>query len=316
MDKWDRSNDELLVKLWGRYSVSEVAGILGCKRGVIYAQGRRLGLEPPTGWRVPPIEGRVVPAKFNNVAERVVAPGIEKHLTPLLHYRGSASLGRVHRLWNHTLSMMLHELESTADGFALINHPLYSHICEPWKPPSNTGMQGFWSRLLDKPQVADLVPGLREYVDGLVRWRFELTPVSEVSRSRSHAWWRHYEAPVKTKAELRERAAKKAEPKTAELMWPYIRHDHERPTNSGNDLVMAVNAVVSRRIPEENRADICQDLIMSILEGKFSVDDVRDNPKKYIDGVRRASPWKYEWVSLDAPLFGEGNLTLAEVLPG
>lgn len=315
--KWRDENDETLADMWGDRKVSELAQIFGVSAGSIYAHARRLNLgPPPTGYRVPPIVERVDPVAFDRIASKIVAPGIEKHLIPLLHFRGSADIGRVHRLWNLTLALKETEVETTSDAMALVNHPKFAHLCEPRNAPGVTSLNGFWSRLIDKPVVCNLEPGLHDYVRSMIRFKFNLMPVSEVAGHTGHAWWRTYKPRDRlTPEERAKREAERLRPRATELMWPYIAHDPKKTDVGGTDIVALVNSIVSKNIPEENRADICQDLILAVLEGKYSVDDIRDNPKKYISAVRDTSPWKYEWVSMDAPLFGDGR-ALHEVIAG
>ena len=42
----------------------------------------------------------------------------------------------------------------------------------------------------------------------------------------------------------------------------------------GNALLMSVNAVVPKRIPNDARADICQDLLLAILDGDLKLEDL------------------------------------------
>lgn len=313
---WTAEDDAVLKDMWtSGFTTAEIAEELECSQWLLNRRGRnQLGLPPAV--RVRPIDAKVEPVAFSKLANKVIAPGIEKHLVPLLHFKGSADLGRVHRLWNFTLALKQTEIETMSDAVKLANHPSFSHLCEPVKgsPFRHLGM--FFNRLMLKPGVCGLEPGLLDYVRGLARFAFELTPVSEASRERNHAWWRHYEAPVKTKAEQRDASARKAIPRVADLQWPYIAHNHAKPTEDGMDVVTAINRAVGRGMPDDVRADICQDLILGVLEGKFSVEDIKDNPRKYVSSVRDMSPWKYEWVSLDAPMYGDEGRTLADVLPG
>lgn len=78
--------------------------------------------------------------------------------------------------------------------------------------------------------------------------------------------------------------------------YPYCRG---RPSDPGAALVAAVNAAVSRRLPDDARADVCQDLILSILEGDLSVGDLTPAVKKQI-ARRQADYSRLSVLSLDA----------------
>lgn len=316
--KHDRAERESVVtQMWlAGESSRAIAKEVGYSEAGVQQLARRLGLphRPRGPKRKMPLEQRVDPVSFDRLANKIVTPGIEKHLVPLLHFRGNADIGRIHRLWNLTLAMKETGIETTADAKALANHPQFAHICEPIRPKDPMSLVSFFSRLEAKPSVAALEPGLLDYIRGIGKWRFELTPVSEVAHHRGHAWWREYAPRDLTPEQLAARQTAKLRPRATELMWPYIAHDPKKTSVGGTDIVAMVNGIVSKAIPEENRADICQDLILAVLEGRFSVDDIRDNPRKHISLVRDKSPWKYEWVSLDAPLYGDDGLTLGETL--
>lgn len=312
--RWSRDDDRELEDLWkAGLTTREIAEETGWTQYRLAQRGRWLGLPPAP--RARGIEEKFEPVAFEDLANKVVKPGIEKHLVPLLHFRGDADLGRVHRLWNLTIALKETEIGSLTDAVKLVNHSQFAHLCEPIKKKGVLSLQSFFSRLEAKPLVAALEPGMLEYVRSLGGFRFDLTPVSEIAHHSSHAWWRNYQPRRLSPEEAARRAAERLRPRATELMWPYVAHDPKKTDVGGTDIVALVNSIVSKNIPEENRADICQDLILAVLEGKYSVDDIRDNPKKYISAVRDTSPWKYEWVSMDAPLFGDGR-ALHEVIAG
>ena len=294
----------------------ECSRVIGCSGVTVRNWLDRLNLD--TGGRierrVQPLEARLEPVAFSVIANKIVAPGVEKHLVPLLKFRGSADLGRVHRLWNFTLALKETGVETMGDAVKLANHPKFAHLCEPMKgaPYRHIGM--FFNRLMLKPLVCSLEPGLLDYVRGIAPFHFELMEVSDIAHHRGHAWWREYAPRARTPEQIAAAQVAKLRPRATELMWPYIAHDPKKTSIGGTDIVAMVNSIVPKAIPEESRADICQDLILAVLEGKYSVDDIRDNPRKHIAAVRDHSPWKYEWVSLDAPLYGDEGLTLAETL--
>ncbi len=54
--------------------------------------------------------------------------------------------------------------------------------------------------------------------------------------------------------------------------YPFI--SEENPTDTGYDLVIEVNKLVPKTIPEDMRKDICQDILLAILSNKLRLEDV------------------------------------------
>lgn len=103
---------------------------------------------------------------------KLIRPGFEEHLKPLLRYRGCMSLGRVHRLLNLMISAMEHEATSADITQRLVLNPDYSQLCCPDKRVSLMSLCSFRSRLVGAPSVLAEFPGLAEYLDWMVPpWR-------------------------------------------------------------------------------------------------------------------------------------------------
>jgi len=81
---------------------------------------------------------------------------------------------------------------------------------------------------------------------------------------------------------------------------------------------MSVNAVVPKRIPNDARADICQELLLAILDGDLKLEDLIKAVKPAVQ--KRLEMFSRFKTSLDQPIFGtddgEGKpLTLLETIP-
>lgn len=284
---------------------------------------------------------------------KIIRPGFEKHLTPLLMYRGNLSLGRAHRLWNLLVSAMEHEATYSDITQRLVMNADYSQLCGPDKPVTLSGVRGFVGRLIDNPLVMGEMPGLSGYVRELLPWYKgppQLARVSEESRRSRNVGvggWRTFEdrRPVatplpknwnnlalrKSNAELiellgvsqniisrwrRETGLKavvrdaRAEARPA-LIYPFLIHDAGKPEH---DLLRKVNEAVPRYLDPELRADICQDLVVGILCGDFSVDDLGLPAKEMTRRVRKMFPDKYGPLSLDAIMAGTDDLKLLDTI--
>lgn len=125
----------------------------------------------------------------------IARPGFERHLVPLLHFKGHTDLGAYHRRWNLLVSMHEHECETIGEGlYHLALNPQFAQLCLPPKPTDNLAMKGFLSRLQAKPHVANDRPGLLDYARMLMPRPFNLISVSEAASRNRHAWWRSFES--------------------------------------------------------------------------------------------------------------------------
>lgn len=228
----------------------------------------------------------------------IIKPGIEKFLLPLAMYRGTRSLGRIHRLWNFAIAMMKTECTSLGEGTILSQNEEYAQLCGPENQVNHIGLHGFFSRLRLNPKVTDNVDGLTEYAEWLVPRPFDLTPVALRSVYKNCAPWRIYE-PLRLR-----KGGGNIGPhniKSADLCYPYVVWEKG---NDANTLVALVHAVVPRGLPEEIRADVCQDLIVDLLAGDLSKDALVGSPRKYVGQKLKNFRWydQKNDVSLDTEL--------------
>lgn len=87
-----------------------------------------------------------------------------------------------------------------------------------------------------------------------------------------------------------------AVPRSPLLRYPYIPAAGTRC--SGADLLMIVNDAVPRYIAEDVRADICQELLLSIVAGEFSLEEVSKFVRPIAKRVREQL-WDFSAVSID-----------------
>lgn len=130
---------------------------------------------------------------LDSLQGELAKPGFERELIPLVMYRGQANLGRVQRLWNLSVAMMMHEADSLSEGINRLHlNPEWSHLCFPDRPVQMMGLRGFFNRLRDNPKVTGLVPGFTDYVEWIYPhyWPYERVSI-EATRSRC-AWWREF----------------------------------------------------------------------------------------------------------------------------
>jgi hypothetical protein len=78
-----------------------------------------------------------------------------------------------------------------------------------------------------------------------------------------------------------------------------------------------VESLVPKTFMVDERADLCQDMIVAVLTGEISLDNLRDRRGEWIKTALRNAPSKYGPLSLDAPIgfSGEGRIkTLGETI--
>lgn len=329
---------------------------------------------------------------------KIIRPGFEKHLRPLLMYRGAVTLGRAHRMWNLVVSGMEHEA-TISDITQRLQGPNYSNLCCPEKRKEAVSLYSFLGRLSNNPAVMGEMAGLAEYVDWLGGFRPSLCPVSEITHRSRHVgaggwrtfvddrfgppppaefsavalgksvpwaaetygcsdfiarrWFselgldpvhgniiplpddftdfaaREINADLQARYEVsypvirrwraltgvervrEKKAPRLAVPRSAPLAYPFLIHDGGKPEH---DLLRRVNAAVPHHFDANMRADICQDLIVGILCGDFSEDDLYLPAKEMTKRVFRMFPDKYGPISLDAIMPGTDDFRLIDTL--
>lgn len=113
---------------------------------------------------------------FAALANVVVRPNFESKLVPLLHFKGHANLGRIHRYWNLLMSAQLNECPDISSAVKMSGDNKFLHLCEPHNAPTYMQIHSFLSRVWMRPDVMKEQPGLRDYVGNLFvnsrRWHY------------------------------------------------------------------------------------------------------------------------------------------------
>ena len=88
--------------------------------------------------------------------------------------------------------------------------------------------------------------------------------------------------------------------RTIDRKWPYSKPS---PQDDGADVLCLVNEAISKRIPEDLRADICQEIILGVLEGEITIEDVAKQANKYVSKFWQKTGWDKSLLSMDQPMF-------------
>lgn len=83
--------------------------------------------------------------------------------------------------------------------------------------------------------------------------------------------------------------------------YPFIP-ESGRVKSDGLSMVLLVNGMVPRGLPEQLRGDVCQELIASVLLGEFTETEIPLHVKSIIARVRHQQEGHYMAISLDQPM--------------
>ena len=249
----------------------------------------------------------MTPVVLSRLEDKIVRPGFERFLRPLLMYRGALTLGRAHRLWNSLVAAMEQDCTAADITQRFTQNPDFSHLCGIERPLVSSSLVSFCGRLRDNPTVMGEMPGLAEYVDWLIppyKRLGSLTPVSEYthsSRNMGAGGWRTYVR--------RPRKIRVMQPRPEALRYPFLIHDAGKEEHR---LLRRVTSAIRTNDPEL-KADLCQDLIVGILAGEFAEDDLHLPAREVARRASRLYPEKYRSVELDAVIGDDGDTWLSLV---
>lgn len=256
--------------------------------------------------------------QLSALESKIIRPGFDEHLKPLLAYKGQMTLGRAHRLWNLMVSAMEHEA-THADITQRLAHSVdYSQLCGPENKITFMGLRSFCGRLTDNPKVLAEMPHLGEYIDWMLprhKRPFRLERVSETTHRRRHlgaGGWRTFIDRRSKSFRLASGRGPKPKIKKPDgriaaplLVYPFLIHDGGRPEHA---LLRKVNEAVSKTLPPHMRADACQDLIVGILAGDFDPDNLTLPAAEMTKRVHKFCQNKFAEVSLDSQIPGTDGL--------
>lgn len=128
-------------------------------------------------------------------------------------------------------------------------------------------------------------------------------------RKEDSAWWHLIRQLTPRPERLRvvRRRAEKLQPLST--CYPYIRQGEE------SELLLLVSNTVPKTVRSDVRADVCQELLLAILLGELTRENFTDSVPQYIREAYKQIGDKYKAVSIDAPLYRDGQTyTLLDVL--
>jgi len=97
---------------------------------------------------------------------------------------------------------------------------------------------------------------------------------------------------------------------TREKCYPYLDSERDDPTG----LLAMVNRMVPAQVPHFIRADVCQDIILAILEGSLRPGEMKTAVPKALARVRRMHPFLFAPISLDQEIPGTDGLRMIDTI--
>jgi hypothetical protein len=235
--------------------------------------------------------------------EHIAMEQWEKRLTPLFLFKGTDPY-RIRALWNIAYGMYLRECDSYGYGARTIGVGDTGHLCGVHSMPQGLSMRSIFGRLRGCRGLTDSVSkAFTEYVEWLhpAPCVFERVPL-EVKRG-AVAWWR-VPAPKATKV------WRPPTEKVEEHVYPFV---NRQPT-SEHQLLLDIHAKIPKGFPHDIRGDLCQDLVVAVLSGETTVDNIPDVIAKYARNARKFLPDRWKNVSIDEPIPGTDGLRLEDIL--
>lgn len=80
--------------------------------------------------------------------------------------------------------------------------------------------------------------------------------------------------------------------------YPYINSE-DSGSQSGYELLLAINSVVSKEILDPLRAEVCQDMAVAVLDGSLRLDGAAEMVGRFVKEAYRKYPVRYGPLSLE-----------------
>lgn len=271
------------------------------------------------GASVCPVSAR----QIEHIKEYALAPKNDREFIPLTMFQGGVSIGQVQTWMNVIHAMKTIEAKSTTEARAIVTAlPDAAHICGRHHRMGADQIRGFFNRL-NSASAFVVDTDTRDYLRGFIRdnrlLMYMLSPIKDFDRRARRAWrvlrktcrqcsrvlGPHRSVfcsePCATgyrneQARLRPSRAGQQSRKIP-AVWPFLSQAATRE----HELLLKVDCAVPKSLPHQMREDVCQDLIVSVLSGEVSIDQLQGSVAKHIANVFKMHPTKYGPLSLDQP---------------
>lgn len=236
--------------------------------------------------------------RIEQLQARVVEAPSDEAFLPLLQFMGHKGIGSQKTWWNTLQALYVFELQTTGEAFRLGQTAANTlHLCGRHAAIQRCQLTGFLSRIHSAGadfKLLDLDRHLREYVRGFIAdnalertiFTYTKTNVDVLAR------WQY--------ARSLARYGKPHFDRHCPVHWPFEAEINrvEMP-----DVVMEIGELVPPSMPESLRQDLCQDLVVAVLSGETTIEQLRGSMRFYIQQAFRHHPLKYGRFSLDGGLW-------------
>lgn len=265
---------------------------------------------------------------YERLKNRIADRRPDEWFIPMLLYIGGVQLGQVQANWNFLQAMYELEVRTPSQAHKIGKESAdLLHLCGRHAPMQNSSLGSFIGRVMHSPEVwRDVDKHMKDYIQTFVSeapfgFRVYTMPRTRIDRYTTHrpdkckrAW--RIEPSWKPRRQIKaEHAEWKAKygpvNQKVTTFWPFaVKRAPEE-----QDMLMAIDRV-TKHVPEQWRQDLCQDLVVAVLSGEVTLDNLRDALPKYVKEVFQLHPIKYGSASLDEPLWWSesGGRTLGDTV--
>lgn len=259
------------------------------------------------------------------VAKEIVVESVQSSdRSALLDVWPGQALGPLIGLWNFTKMLQEAEVETIVEIDNLMRNSVdLAHLCGLHKRAfkakgivpgfrhdalAKAGeIRTFWGFLWTQEKVLKSEQGLGDYIQSV----FENSTYRAGRSRRSFGLFlNENRRPWQTPEWYEQRKPKRELFSPCVEFYPYLT---AQPTEE-HDLIMTVDSLVPKNLPNQTRADVCQDMIVAVLSGEVTVGNLKDATSKYVKQFFKMFPPKYGHLSLDHPFRPGDSRTLGEML--
>lgn len=248
--------------------------------------------------------------------EHIAMEQWDKRLLPLFLFKGTKPY-RIRALWNIAYGMFLKECDNYGYGGLLIGAGDTGHLCGVHRPPASMQLRSIFGRLRGCKDLTDSISkAFTEYVEWIHPQPCVYVPVSlEATNFKEGvtAWWR-VPAPKPERVRKIKVPAKKVwrppAEKVADRAYPYLIPHQSAEAK----MLLDIHALIPKGIPHDIKGDLCQDLVVAVLSGETTVENIPEVIAKYAREARKFLPDRWKHVSIDEPIPGTDGLRLEDIL--
>jgi hypothetical protein len=244
--------------------------------------------------------------QVETLQDRVIAPIRDEDFLPLTQFMGHKGIASQRAMWNYLQALYVFELQTTGEAFKLgVCYPHTLHLCGRHAPVQRLSLTGFLSRIHSAGTDFPLFtrePRFAEFIRDFI---------ADNRLSRVIFTYTRSGVDVQARWALARSYARYGKPhfdKHAPTVWPFEGAYDGKQRERGEleelpDVLMQVGEMVPRGMPETLRQDLCQDLIVAVLSGETTLDELQGgNLRHYIREAFRHHPLRYGRYSLDQPV--------------